>query len=236
MELMANTRMTDDWIKRAVAGNPCVRLESGNYRTCPVRLSFPHILHMSEPKKADIKPAYGANLLFAAGADLSVLQQAVLDVLKEKCPKALSDNPREKVKVKLPFLDQGDMLRYDGYLEGSKYIIATSKKYKPACIDLKQNAITDETRIYAGVWAICTVNPFWYDVDVNKGVSFGLQSVMIIADDEQIGGGGGENLADAFSGINIEAGDVEAGDVDADALFGAEKKGASSSKFDEMFG
>jgi hypothetical protein len=213
MELMSHTRMSDDWIERAVKDNPVVLLDNGNYRTCPVRLSFPNIFHMSVPKKPDIQPSYGANLLFPTCASLKPLEEAVVAVLKEKCPDALSSDPRKKVKVKLPFLDQDDMLKYDGYTEGGRYIIATAKKQKPACVDLRQQIITDESRVYPGVWAVCTVRPFWYDVGVNKGVSFGLQSLMIVADDDNLGGGG-ENLADAFAGVKLDA-----GDVDADALF-----------------
>lgn len=212
--LMADTRMSDDWIERAVRDNPIVHLDNGNYRTCPVRLSFPNIFHMSKPKKADIQPSYGANLLFPTCADLKPLEQAVVDVLKEKCPDALSSDPRKKIKVKLPFLDQDDMLKYDGYTEGGRYIIATSKTNKPVVVDVKQQIVTEESRIYPGVWAICTVRPFWYDVGVNKGVSFGLQSVMVVADDDSLGGGM-EDVATAFSGVKIDA-----GDVDADALFG----------------
>jgi len=214
MELMAHTRMSDDWIERAVRDNPIVLLDNGNYRTCPVRLSFPNILNMSRPKKANIAPSYGANLLFPTCADLKPLEAAVVAVLKEKCPDALSPDPRKKVKVKLPFLDQEDMLKYDGYTEGGRYIIATSKTNKPIVVDIKEQLITDESRIYPGVWAICTVRPFWYDVDVNKGVSFGLQSVMVVADDDSLGGGG-ENIAEAFANVKIDA-----GDVDADQLFG----------------
>lgn len=213
MELMANTRMSDEWIERAVRNNPVVLLDNGNYRTCPVRMSFPNIFHMSKPKKANIQPSYGANLLFPTCADLKTLQEAVVAVLKEKCPDALSTDPRKKVKVKLPFLDQDDMLKYDGYTEGGKYIIATSKTNKPMVVDHKQQLVTDESRVYPGVWAVCTVRPFWYDVDVNKGVSFGLQSVMIIADDDNFGGGS-EDISQAFANVKIDA-----GDVDADALF-----------------
>lgn len=212
-ELMANTRMSDDWIERAVKNNPITLLDNGNLRTCPVRLSFPNIFHMSKPKKADIAPSYGANLLFPTCADLKALQDAVVAVLKEKCPDALSTDPRKKEKVKLPFLDQDDMLKYDGYTEGGRYIIATSKTNKPMVVDSKLQIITDESRVYPGVWALCTVRPFWYDVGVNKGVSFGLQSVMVVADDDSLGGGA-EDISKAFSGVNIDA-----GDVDADALF-----------------
>src|SRR6185312_5399430 len=137
---------------------------------------------------------------------LKVLEEAVVAVLKEKCPDALSSDPRKKVKVKLPFLDQGDMLKYDGYTEGGRYIIATSKTNKPVVVDVRQQIVTEESKVYPGVWVICTVRPFWYDVGVNKGVSFGLQSLMIVADDESLGGGS-ENIAEAFANVKIDAGD-----------------------------
>ena len=44
-----STNMTPDWIARALKSNPCVLLESGNLRTCPVRLSFPNIFSRSKP-------------------------------------------------------------------------------------------------------------------------------------------------------------------------------------------
>lgn len=212
--LMTDTRMSDEWIERAVRDNPVVLLDNGNYRTCPVRLSFPNIFEMSKPKKSGIAPCYGANLLFPTCADLKPLQDGVVAVLKEKCPDALATDPRKKIKVKLPFLEQDEMLRYQGYTEGGRYIIATSKKNKPTVVDVRQQLVTDESRVYPGVWAICTVRPFWYDVDVNKGVSFGLQSLMLVADDDNLGGGS-EDISTAFANVKIDA-----GDVDADALFG----------------
>jgi hypothetical protein len=213
MPLMSDTRMTDEWIERAVRDNPIVLLDNGNYRTCPVRLSFPNLFEMSKPKRADIKPSYGANLLFPPCAILKPLQDAIVETLKEECPDALRAKDDKKYqKVKLPILDQADMLKYDGYTEGGKYIIATSKKNRPPVVDLRQQIITDEERVYPGVWAICTVRPFWYDAQVNKGVSFGLQSVMIVADDENLGGGG-EDISTAFGGVKIDAGDVNTAEL-----------------------
>ena len=43
---------------------------------------------------------------------------------------------------------------------------------------------------------------------VNKGAAFGLQSVMLIADDKNLGGGA-EDLSKAFAGVKIDAGDVD---------------------------
>jgi hypothetical protein len=104
------------------------------------------------------------------------------------------------------------MLKYDGYTEGGIYLSCNTDR-KPPVVDVKGQVVTDEDRVYPGVWAICTIRPFAYDAKVNKGVAFGLQSVMLIADDKNLGGGG-EDVSKAFAGVNIEA-----GDVDTSALF-----------------
>ena len=216
MTLMADTNMTDDWIKKACERNPIRVLDSGNILLCPTRGSFLNLFERSKPIPPATEGSYGGNLIFPTCADLKVLEQSVIDVLKEKCPDALSPDPKKRVKVKSPFKDQGDMLKYDGYVEGGKFISATSRKNKPSLVQGKAGVdpkdwpiITDETLVYPGVWVVCTVRPFWYDKGVNKGVSFGLQSVVLFADDKNLGGGGGGNVAADFAGVNIDAGDVD---------------------------
>ena len=207
--LMSDTDMTDDWIKKAVERNPIKLLDSGNILLCPTRGSFLNLFERSKPIPPATEGSYGGNLIFPTCVDFAVLEKSVVDVLKEKCPDALSSDPKKRVKVKSPFKDQGDMLKYDGYVEGGKFISATSRKTKPTLINARQQIVTDETLVYPGVWVVCTVRPFWYDKGVNKGVSFGLQSVMIVADDRNLGGGGGGNVAADFAGVNIDAGDVD---------------------------
>ena len=56
------------------------------------------------------------------------------------------------------------------------------------CVDARLAPIVDPNKVYPGVWAICTIRSFAYDKGVNRGVSFGLQAVMIVADDTNIGG------------------------------------------------
>ena len=209
MTLMADTNMTDEWIKKACERNPIRVLDSGNILLCPTRGSFLNLFERSRPIPPATEGSYGGNLIFPTCADLSVLEKAVIEVLKEKCPDALSSDPQRRVKVKSPFKDQGEMLKYDGYVEGGKFISATSKKNRPVLVDARQQIVTDETLVYPGVWVVCTVRPFWYDKGVNKGVSFGLQSVMLVADDKNLGGGGGGNVAADFAGVNIDAGDVD---------------------------
>ena len=116
-------------------------------------------------------------------------------------------------KLKSPFKDQADMLRYDGYNEGGVFLSPTSDR-QPVVVDANGVVVTDSSRVYPGVWAVCTLRPYTYDKGVNKGTSFGLQSVMLVADDKNLGGGG-ESIADAFAGVSL---DIDS-DVDAGGLF-----------------
>ncbi|MDE2040716.1 MAG: hypothetical protein KGJ45_11970, partial [Elusimicrobia bacterium] len=116
MTLMADTDMTDEWIEKAVKANPFRLLDSGNILTCPVRGSFLNLFERSRPIPPATEGSYGGNLIIPTCADISVAEQAVVRVLKESCPDALNPDPKKRIKVKTPFKDQGDMLKYDGYV------------------------------------------------------------------------------------------------------------------------
>ncbi len=204
---MEDTNMTAEWVKRAWEKNPCAKLQNGDVRTGPVRLSFPHLLTLPKARN-DIEPRYGASLLFPPGVDISVLRTEAVSAAKAKWPTL----PR---KLKSPFLDQTeDADRYAGFLEGG-VLIRASANQKIQVVDKNLAPVVEESDIYPGVWAIVCLRAFAYDKGVNQGVSFGLQNVMLVADDTNIGGTAAANPREAFAGVNIEA-----GDIDADKAFG----------------
>ena len=220
------TNMTDEWVRRAVAANPCKLLDSGNVRTCPVRLSFPKIFERGKPQPPNLVGKYKANLLFPAGADISFLKKAASEATLAKWANA---GTKGGPKLKSPFKDGGTVDpdtgmsmadQYEGYAAGSAYIIATGDR-QPAVIDSRLAAITDPARVYPGVWAIVTLRPFTYDKGVNKGTSFGLQSLMIIADDTEWGGGGGNPSSD-YAGVSVDA------STTAEGVFGDDAEKANA--------
>lgn len=196
---MNSIEKSAEWIAREMARNPCVDLKDGNFRTTICRLSFPNVFARSKPIPPNVEGKYGANLVFPVGADLSVLKSAASETALAEWPKAA-----EGMKLKTPFKDQGEMLKYEGYEEGGVFITATADQNKPRVFDSRMVPIVDEDRVYPGVWAICVVRPFSYDKGVNRGVSFGLQAVMIVADDKQLGGGGIDPQT-AFGGVQIDS-------------------------------
>ena len=216
-----SSNMTDAWVANAVKVNPCVLLDSGNIRTCPVRLSFANIFQRGKPVPPAVEGKFGSNLVFPLVADLSLLHKEMTRVVKAKWPNA---GEKGGPKLKNPIKPQDDMVdRYDGYQEGGFFLSANSGR-QPTVYDTRQQVITDPERVYPGVWAVATIKADTYDVGVNKGPTFYLQSLMIVADDKRLGGGG-SNPSD-FEGIQLDAavsGEGVFADDEADAaakLFG----------------
>lgn len=216
MPMMRNSRLPDDWLQRAVAGNPIKPFvdpttgkPNGLYLTCPVRLAFVNLFTPStrnsdngQPKK----PTYDATLLFPTFAT-----QMVWDVLwpvahAELC-KTFPDYVRPDGSLidglHIPFHDQETKaMKYSGYTPGALFI-NTSSQFQPAVVDQTLNRIVDESQVYAGCWAIVALNCYTYK-NLKKGVAFGLQTVMKIADDEKLGGGGADPNK-TFAGVQVDA-------------------------------
>jgi hypothetical protein len=219
---MHDSNMSPEWIAKAWKQNPCVKLDNGDVRTGPVRLSFPHLLTPAkrrpgdDPDKAD---QYGAVLLFPLGADISVLTKEMREVALAKYPQAGKPGGP---KLFNPIRDQdvdgkgqpGEAERYAGYVKGAMRIGANANR-KIQVVDRSLAPVIDDEKIYPGVWAIVTLRCFTFERQGNKGPTFGLQNVMLVADDTNIGGTGTANPRDAFAGVQIEA-----GDIDADKAFG----------------
>lgn len=199
-----SSQKTDEWIAKALERFPCHMeeldgAETGNIVTCIARASFPYLWERSKPIPPNTEGTYGINLVFPAEADLSLLEAQVKAAIEGKWP-----NPKTRPKLKLPLKDQGEMVRFEGYNEGGRYIIATSRQNKPAVWDKRVQRIHEDRKelIYPGCWVIATVRPFTYDKGVNRGVSFGLQEVQLVADDKRLGGFSG--TGGAFSGVDLD--------------------------------
>jgi hypothetical protein len=189
--------LSKEQLKKLMAKFPVKLLETGNYRTCPVRLSYPDIW---EPSKGEdgYKSTYGATLLFPLGADLSLLNEAVAKAAHAKFGKDWQDQ-----ELKLPFRDQGVKKNKTGYVKGAKFFRATSEQ-QPGILGPDGKPLTNRSKLYPGCWAIATVRPFAFS-NKSNGVSFGLQNIAIIADDEPFGAvraDAAEEFADALEGAS----------------------------------
>lgn len=183
--------MTPETLNKLMRAYPVQELASGNIRTCPVRLSYPNLfkaVQQTDKKGAPRgEPKFSTALLFPKGADVARLSEAFKHTAIEKFgPKAGA------MALKMPFRDQGSKVDREGnlstgYEEGGLFFNCSSTQ-KPGIVDAFGSPITDESKVYAGVWALVTVRPFAFEGE-QRGVGVGLQNVQIIADGERIGGG-----------------------------------------------
>lgn len=172
--------MDREEIARLMSKFACVKLKTGNTRTCPARLSFPNCFHKSRSDDGEFAEKYGATLLFPKGANLDLLHADVQSTAVAKFGAKVSMQT-----LRLPFRDQG-VKDKAGYVPGALFFRANSD-VRPGILGPNGRPLTDEKELYAGCWVIATVNAFAYDKK-GKGVAFGLQNIAKIADDEPFGG------------------------------------------------
>lgn len=75
---------------------------------------------------------------------------------------------------------------------GDDWIIMTfsaNEDSRPGVVDENVNDIIDQSAIYSGAWFRCQVHAYAYDMKGNKGVTFALDNVQKLRDDETLGNG-----------------------------------------------
>lgn len=215
------SRMSPDWIRQACLANPIMKLPNGNIRTCPVRISFPWLFKPQPPMDPGSKAKFGATLLFpstAYGVDFTPMVNDVNTIFNEEFPP--NQYPRDQhgrpMGLHSPFRLQDEKAqKFEGYVPGSYFVTVTAET-KRQVVDTRLNPIVDESKVYPGVWALAVINAFPFGkkpVRPKKGVSFGLNSLMIFADDTQLGGGGSDPTVD-YAGITVTQ------NTAVDAMFG----------------
>ena len=158
-------------------------------------MSFPYLItaQMPRPNKdgspSGKKAKYSVVMLFEKGEDLSALKKLVQDYAIEK----FGPDKAKWPKLKLPFRDQADRLEgpkpLAGYVAGAIFATPTSERRPPVVGPDARTIITNEADIYAGCYGRAFVNVFYYKVEGNQGLSFGLQMVQKTRDGEPLAGG-----------------------------------------------
>lgn len=171
-----------------------VPAQQGSNLVSPIaRISFPTLfVPESVSDEPGAKKSYAINLLIPPNADISALKKAAADCATAKWGDKVAEMIQQK-KIRVPFL-KAEEKKYDGYLPGWTLIRASSQT-KPSVRDAVQVpgslvvVQTDDPEIvYSGRWAQVTLNAFAYDKAGNKGVTFGLNNVMLLHHDESLSG------------------------------------------------
>jgi hypothetical protein len=196
---MTNSKVGDPWVREICQNNPTVMLPGENrlISSGPVRLAFCDTLY--DPKAPSNNPAgtpkYSVCALYSPFTDWAIYYAEYYRI----CNEMFSDHynphltPPGYSGLENPFHDCAHKsMKFEGFTPGLFYVNHTSK-FQPSIVDYQKNPITDRSRVYPGVWAILVVNAYGYGKSPpqpKKGVSFGLQAVMIIGDDTNLSGGG----------------------------------------------
>ncbi len=212
--------MDPKWIEEMWAKFPCQKVvdmngvENGNFRTGPVRGSFMSVLTRNKPIAPNPTGKFSATALFPPAADISILKAAATEAALSKWPQA---GQVGGPTLHTPFRQQADKANLEGYTPGGIFITATADQRAPYAVDARGAPITDEALLKSGSWYLFVLRPFVFDAGLKKGVSFGLQGVMLIADDRSFGGGGSNPAAD-FAGVAIDT-SAQAAAVNPASLF-----------------
>lgn len=151
----------------------------------PCRLSYVHVFEKhSFDGKTEGK--YMTNILIPKKekGTVAALQQAI-DAAAKTFIQTKCGGKKPSKGLALPLMD-GDEKEEECY-EGCYYLNAKCST-RPGLVDRDRSPIVDEEELYSGVWCICSVTFYGYDVSGNKGIACGLNNLMKFKDDERLGG------------------------------------------------
>jgi len=171
-------------------------------------LSYPNLFKPTAVNEGD-QEKYSCTLVFEEGTDIKALKSRALDVAKAKWGEKLK-NPEIKtldtqhgkanflvagnLRLRLPWRDDPEDVASKGYPEGSVFISARTTR-KPGVVaaypgeDGRPATITDESKVYPGVYVKASLDCYAYDTSGNKGVTFGLGNVQVLRDGEPLAAG-----------------------------------------------
>ena len=159
-----------------------------NLITPEFRAVFISVFRATSMKNADgttSKPKYSIRAAFPPTAKLDPLKKEAEAVAREKwgdkIPKTLRSPFRLNAELEAPIVGIGD--------DWAVMSFSANEDRRPGLVDNKLQDIIDDTDVYSGAWYRAQVRAFAYDTAGNKGVSFGLQNVQKLRDDDPLGNG-----------------------------------------------
>jgi hypothetical protein len=187
-----------------------------NLITPDFRAAFISVFKATAGKNADgtvNKPKFSIRAAFPPAAKLDALKKEAEAAAKEKwgdkIPKTLRSPFRTNEELENPIVGIGD-----------DWVIMTfsaNEDRRPGIVDAKLQDIIDDADVYSGAWYRAQVRAFAYENAGNKGVSFGLQNVQKLRDDDPIGTGR-IPASKAFEPVDVPAG--AGGTKTASSIFG----------------
>lgn len=143
------------------------------------QFSYPNLFkaRRNNLNKDDKREFYSVDVLFDKSADLSKLNEGIQAAIEKKLG---ADKTKYPKKLNLPIKD-GDEKGTPEYA-GKFYITCKSdaSRGKLQVFDRTRKVLESESDIVGGDFGHVLLNFFYYDANGNKGVSVGLNGVMLV--------------------------------------------------------
>jgi hypothetical protein len=159
---------------------------SDNILTPEFRAGFVGLFKASAPKEdPNGKKKYSIRAIFMPGADLTPMKKEAEAAAVEKwganIPKTMRSPFRKNEELENPVPGIPD--------DAIVMTFSANEDRRPGLVDANLQDIIDDAQVYSGAWFRAQVRAFAYEAKGNKGVSFGLQNVQKLRDDEPLGKG-----------------------------------------------
>ena len=155
-----------------------------NLNTPVGRLSYPHLFSPQTNDQGDER--FKTAIFWPEGTDLTEMQNAALTVAKARWGDEVVQLIRTG-KVRWPFRNDAGDVKARGYPEGSTFVNMSAKN-RPGVVDANVADVIDPGEAYAGRDALINATAYTYDVSGNRGVTFGVNHVQILGDNERLDG------------------------------------------------
>lgn len=154
---------------------------SKTFVTEPCRLAFASLLKAT-PKHATTpdKLAFQATILIPPKMSLEPFKAAM-----KEASLAMWNEVRKLTGREMPLKRADPAKKWRGFDEGW-FFVKTQSQNAPAVVDQNRQPILDASKIYAGCWCRFAVNVFAWDNASGAGLSFGLEAVQLIREDERL--------------------------------------------------
>lgn len=152
---------------------------------------------------------FEANVAIPKGANMKVLQDAVLEAGKERFPKLFKDAAGKwPSSVKSPFKKTADNDKLADIADDFPVFVAARSKDRPGVVGANGRAEgVEPEHVYPGRWVKVSVDTYAYETDGNKGVTLGLGNLQLLEEaDELVIGGGRVSAESEFEGVGEATG------------------------------
>ncbi|MDA8113552.1 MAG: DUF2815 family protein [Acidithiobacillus sp.] len=168
----------------------------------PLRVSYTQSLFTPKTFQQGQKPAYSMTAMI----DKNVPEQmAWLKQLYKDAEEALAEKwPDPAKRPRIPLIGETNSLFKDGDKTTDKqgvplkeknpeyaghYILRMSSKVKPFVVDRNRQEILTADEVYGGCFCKVNCNVYTYEMELNKGITCGINGVQKWAEGERFGGG-----------------------------------------------